>query len=346
MSVTFKREQVQEHCSRSSCWVIVQNKVYDVTSFLNDHPGGSEFLLEFAGTDITSVLNDGVYHVHSEATYDVLIEYLIGQVDQDDMRQDQPDDNKSNEETDKKMGTRRDEEFLDLRKPLFPQLWNATYSKEYYLEQVHRPRYTPYTVPYFGNPYLDLLSKTNWFIVPTVWLPFVAYQLWTSLHSINGSIHVASQGFASGILFWTLLEYTLHRFLFHVDDLLPDHPIAFLLHFTLHGIHHHMPMDRLRLVMPPALAVILSVPVFKLAHGLFYPAFAYAFIAGAFFGYVCYDLIHYYLHHAKVLKVYFADLKRYHVAHHYKNYSSGFGVTSKLWDYVFDTVLYLDDKKQ
>lgn len=99
---------------------------------------------------------------------------------------------------------------------------------------------------------------------------------------------------------------------------------------------------RLRLVMPPALTVILSVPVFKIAHSLFYPAFAYAFVAGAFFGYVCYDMIHYYLHHAKVIEVYFKELKRYHVAHHYKNYNSGFGITSKLWDYVFGTVLTYD----
>lgn len=99
---------------------------------------------------------------------------------------------------------------------------------------------------------------------------------------------------------------------------------------------------RLRLVMPPALTVILSVPVFKLAHYLFRPTMAFAFVGGAFFGYVCYDMIHYYLHHAKVIEVYFKELKRYHVAHHYKNYNSGFGITSKLWDYVFGTVLYLD----
>ena len=50
--------------------------------------------------------------------------------------------------------------------------------------------------------------------------------------------------FLFGNLIWTVLEYGLHRFLFHIDDLLPDHPVFLTLHFLLHGIHHYMPMDR------------------------------------------------------------------------------------------------------
>jgi len=38
-----------------SCWVIIQNKVYDVTEFLPDHPGGAEIILRYAGRDATSV---------------------------------------------------------------------------------------------------------------------------------------------------------------------------------------------------------------------------------------------------------------------------------------------------
>ena len=52
-----------------------------------------------------------------------------------------------------------------------------------------------------------------------------------------------------GNFLWTLLEYMLHRFLFHIDELLPDHPMAILLHFLLHGIHHYVPMDRYTLYL-------------------------------------------------------------------------------------------------
>ncbi|KAI9483705.1 MAG: hypothetical protein EXX96DRAFT_648409 [Benjaminiella poitrasii] len=342
MTVLYTKQQVRENNTKDSCWVTVNDKVYDITTFLENHPGGDGILLKFAGSDITSVLEDINYHTHSDAAYDLLTEHYVGDLTKE--KEDADDKEISNlrikqkfEITEQK--TNRDEEFLDLRKALFPQLWNATYSKTYYLEQVHKPRYTPYCVPYFDHPLLDKLSKTHWYIVPMIWLPFVCFQLWRSLNSPGASIETTLKGFIGGIFFWTLFEYILHRFLFHLDDLLPDHPIALLLHFTLHGIHHHMPMDRLRLVMPPALTVILSVPVFKIAHGLFYSALAFAFVAGAFFGYVCYDMIHYYLHHAKVFKIYFKELKRYHVAHHYKDFNSGFGITSKFWDYVFGTVL-------
>ncbi|THH02863.1 hypothetical protein EW026_g75 [Hermanssonia centrifuga] len=46
-------KQVAEHNSPKSCWVIIKNKVYDVTDFLPDHPGGSKIILKYAGTDAT-----------------------------------------------------------------------------------------------------------------------------------------------------------------------------------------------------------------------------------------------------------------------------------------------------
>ncbi|KAJ7594884.1 FMN-dependent dehydrogenase-domain-containing protein [Mycena floridula] len=44
---------VAEHNSRESCWIIVHGKVYDVTEFLDDHPGGSKIILKYAGKDAT-----------------------------------------------------------------------------------------------------------------------------------------------------------------------------------------------------------------------------------------------------------------------------------------------------
>ena len=50
--------------------------------------------------------------------------------------------------------------------------------------------------------------------------------------------------FFLGNLIWTILEYTLHRFLFHIDNWLPEKPVFLVLHFLMHGIHHYLPMDR------------------------------------------------------------------------------------------------------
>ncbi|KAI0767098.1 FMN-dependent dehydrogenase-domain-containing protein [Fomes fomentarius] len=46
--------EVAKHNSRESCWIIVHGKVYDVTDFLDDHPGGSRIILKYAGKDATA----------------------------------------------------------------------------------------------------------------------------------------------------------------------------------------------------------------------------------------------------------------------------------------------------
>lgn len=46
-------DEIATHNSRDSCWIIVHGKVYDVTEFLDDHPGGSKIILKYAGKDAT-----------------------------------------------------------------------------------------------------------------------------------------------------------------------------------------------------------------------------------------------------------------------------------------------------
>lgn len=96
--------------------------------------------------------------------------------------------------------------------------------------------------------------------------------------------------FAFGVFIWTILEYSMHRFLFHLDYYLPDTRWAITLHFMLHGVHHYLPMDKLRLVMPPLLFFVLQTPFTKLAHIVFPKAIANGIISGAFAMYVVYDL--------------------------------------------------------
>lgn len=82
---------------------------------------------------------------------------------------------------------------------------------------------------------------------------------------------------------------------------LPDNRVGITLHFLLHGIHHYLPMDKYRLVMPPTLFVVLAAPFWKLAHTLFFYNWyaAVAVYCGGVFGYICYDLTHYFLHHRR-----------------------------------------------
>jgi len=50
---TFTTTEVAKHNSKEDCWVIIANKVYDVTTFLSDHPGGQRAILMYAGKDAT-----------------------------------------------------------------------------------------------------------------------------------------------------------------------------------------------------------------------------------------------------------------------------------------------------
>jgi L-lactate dehydrogenase (cytochrome) len=46
-------EDIAKHNDKSSCWVIIHGKAYDVTEFLPEHPGGSRIILKYAGKDAT-----------------------------------------------------------------------------------------------------------------------------------------------------------------------------------------------------------------------------------------------------------------------------------------------------
>lgn len=50
--------QVTMHASSKSCWTIIQGNVYDLTSFINQHPGGPEFILSICGKDGTAAFEN------------------------------------------------------------------------------------------------------------------------------------------------------------------------------------------------------------------------------------------------------------------------------------------------
>ncbi|KAJ3733857.1 FMN-dependent dehydrogenase-domain-containing protein [Lentinula guzmanii] len=54
MAPPWSIEEVSKHGDATSCWLIIKNKVYDVTEFLSKHPGGPSIILKYAGCDATS----------------------------------------------------------------------------------------------------------------------------------------------------------------------------------------------------------------------------------------------------------------------------------------------------
>ncbi|KAF2874206.1 hypothetical protein BDV95DRAFT_488021 [Massariosphaeria phaeospora] len=373
---------VRQHNTEKSCYVTIGAKVYDVTSFLSDHPGGGDLILEYGGKDVREIMEDEVSHTHSEAAYEILDESLVGFVPDDDIingatKSGKPaeiipllpseegkqelqameqngkplyattgmssaDDLSKATDPDSDYKTHK---FLDLSKPLFLQVWNGGFSTQFYLEQVHRPRHYRGgdSAPLFGN-FLEPLSKTPWWAVPMLWLPPVVYGTVLGVRSLGALSTMAH--WLAGLGLWTIIEYGLHRCLFHLDDHLPNNRVAITAHFLLHGIHHYLPMDKYRLVMPPTLFLVLAIPFWKLAHTVFAYNWnvATTVYCGGIFGYICYDLTHYFLHHRN-LPAWYRQLKKYHLRHHFADYQNGFGVTSRFWDWVFNTELEMPQAK-
>ncbi|PLW16616.1 hypothetical protein PCANC_10395 [Puccinia coronata f. sp. avenae] len=343
----FLAEDLTKHSSPTDCWVSLNGKVYNISSFLSDHPGGDDLLLQYAGKDLGKVMENPDEHAHSASAYDMLEEFQIGVIGTPETILNPDlviDDDFKPTATDITKDHARNQ-FLDLSKPLIPQMWNCQFSRAFYLQQVHQPRHLSRPARLFGPWYLEMFTRTSWYVVPMIWLP-IAFALFHRAFQqqldLGNSVPMAwSKGllcFLFGNFVWTLLEYILHRFLFHIDDILPDRPFFLLLHFLLHGVHHYLPMDRLRLVMPPILFAVLSHPFTRLAYFLFPVPYANAVISGSFTFYVLYDCTHYALHHTQLPK-YVKEMKIYHMAHHFKDADLGFGVTSKIWDYAFGTVL-------
>ncbi|CAJ1976020.1 unnamed protein product [Sphenostylis stenocarpa] len=75
---TLTFEEVSKHNHKKDCWIIVNGKVYDITPFLDDHPGGDEVLLTSTAKDATIDFEDVG---HSDSAIEMMEKYFIGKLD-------------------------------------------------------------------------------------------------------------------------------------------------------------------------------------------------------------------------------------------------------------------------
>ena len=62
---SFQWDEIAKHKSAKDCWVVIDAVVYDMTSFLPDHPGGKRLPLKYAGRDATAAWDS--IHGHKKA---------------------------------------------------------------------------------------------------------------------------------------------------------------------------------------------------------------------------------------------------------------------------------------
>lgn len=183
----------------------------------------------------------------------------------------------------------------------------------------------------FKNSYLERLTLISMQAFALTWgltLPFVAWVGWRTTSPLDALALICA-----GILVWTLFEYVMHRYLFHLKL---DHPASEWFVFLLHGNHHDNPNDPLRGMMPLLVSVPVASSIWAGLVMLLGERGTWAFLGFAI-GYVTYDTIHYASHQWQMRGVLVSALKRHHMRHHYVDDSANFAISAIFLDRVFGT---------
>lgn len=301
-----------------------KKELYDVTDFLAKHPGG----INLRGYNHKNIEEKFVSAEHSSAAEYLLKEYKLR------VRDGEPNKNDCDDSL---------EYLVDWKSALIPQISKLG---DKYAEWVNKPVDRPMRL--FSNPVLENLSKTPWYLPPLIWIPIIAFIISYECTSKQLNYSSICQQLISGVFLWTFIEYTMHRFVFHMK--VEKHPAWSTFHFLLHGLHHKVPFDENRLVFPPVPAAIISIVLYQpvqLINFIFHNELfnSRLILAGVLTGYICYDMTHYYIHYGSPANKYFYHLKRYHYNHHFVNHDKGFGISSPLWDGIFGTKIILKKLK-
>ncbi len=198
----------------------------------------------------------------------------------------------------------------------------------------------------FRNRYLEYITKTHPLVIWSMYLPVLILLPYYSLNALAFSGLKVFFIFITGVFFWSLVEYILHRFIFHYH---PETEKGKRISYILHGNHHEYPRDKERLFMPAAPSIILACAFF-LIYYMVLGKNVFPFFPGFMLGYLIYGSMHYAIHAMNPPFKWMKGLWRNHHLHHYKESDLGFGVSSTLWDHFFGTMFDLkkevDDKEK
>ena len=186
----------------------------------------------------------------------------------------------------------------------------------------------------FKNPVLERLSHTH------IALPVSIFVITTLISLYYGFTHGFLSGlsalglFVGGWLLFTLVEYVVHRYLYHIAATSPGRA---KFQYTMHGVHHEYPKDKTRLAMPPILTVFVASLLFFIFRFVF-GTWAFGILAGFTFGYALYLFVHYAIHAYSPPKNFLKVWWTHHAQHHYRQDEIAFGVSSTLWDHIIGTM--------
>lgn len=140
---------------------------------------------------------------------------------------------------------------------------------------------------------------------------------------------------SAGLILWTLLEYVLHRFVFHhrarwrfVQSALD----------AMHLRHHRDPQNAAYIFVRLEWALAISAGIAALMTAATIEAFSTAsLLCGLWLGFLTYEAVHYGIHCGNPQRPWIAGRRQAHFRHHFAQAEREFGVTTPIWDVVFRT---------
>ncbi|MFM2206765.1 MAG: hypothetical protein RL213_740 [Bacteroidota bacterium] len=186
----------------------------------------------------------------------------------------------------------------------------------------------------FDNRLLEGLTRTPFYVPVSLYYTIGAVTLGYGVFS--PAVHFRSVWwmFPSGMFLFTLVEYFIHRFLFHFEA---STPAGEKLKYHIHGVHHEYPRDKDRLVMPPVMSMVISGGFLALFRWMFGDS-GWLFFGGFVSGYSNYLMVHYAVHAWRPPSNFLRILWQHHALHHYSDPEGAFAVSFPLWDHVFGTL--------
>lgn len=157
----FSWEEIRSHCHLNDGWVVINGFVYDVTHFLEIHPGGSSIVEKYLGGDATAAFRGKGSYIHSTNAIKLLKHYRVGVCEGTGSKEIQ-----SEVSTD----TQKKDFGIDWNRGLLSQIptnrldYDQFLSETFFIQQ-------NLSLRYFDNPILESLTKSPWWAVLAFWIP-------------------------------------------------------------------------------------------------------------------------------------------------------------------------------
>jgi sterol desaturase/sphingolipid hydroxylase (fatty acid hydroxylase superfamily) len=159
----------------------------------------------------------------------------------------------------------------------------------------------------------------------------ISLVIWLSSHAFEGGqsllawyewIYIS----ALGLFLWTLVEYLMHKFPYHVWKSAFEKG---------HRLHHERPYDLMG--VPWYITLVIVVGIYFGLSQFVNPARLSLSMAAIWLGYIGYCVTHHAIHHWKLDNKLFKKLKKHHYIHHARH-DKNIGMVTTFWDVVFGTL--------